>query len=76
MTMPTRFNGTTLEHLHRACVDKNRYPDLMTAKAAGMHYVDRGQIAALWTYPCKICGGYHLTSHDRGRKHNVFYFEH
>ena len=73
MTMPTRINGTTVEHLDRACLGKNRYPDLVTTCAAGAHYIERGQIEALWWYRCKFCGGFHLTSQDRGKKRNVMY---
>lgn len=46
----------------------------MTTCAAGAHYIERGQISALWWYRCPYCKGYHLTSQDRGKKRNVFYY--
>lgn len=53
------------------CIDKNRYPDEFTARAAGIHYIDRGDAAALWVYRCPICRGFHLTRSDHGKRANV-----
>lgn len=43
----------------------------MTAKAAGLHYIDLNQIADLWVYRCPSCRGYHLTRQNHGKKRNV-----
>ncbi|MDI3304673.1 MAG: hypothetical protein QJR04_25325 [Burkholderia multivorans] len=55
------------------CEDKNRYPDEFTARAAGIHYIERGDVAALWVYRCPICRGFHLTRSDHGKRANVMF---
>lgn len=68
---PSRYKGVKLEILDRMCRGKNRYPDIITVCAAGAHYIEIEQITDLWWYKCPHCGGFHLTSHDRGKKHHV-----
>lgn len=78
MTRPSRENGHTVEKIVRACASKLRYPDELTARAAGMHYIthttgpDRPE--ALWWYRCVHCRGVHLTKNDNGRKYKVNVF--
>lgn len=74
MTAPTRQNGYEVARVERACIRKLRYPDEMTARAAGMHYIDRGEATKLFWYPCPHCAGFHLTSNDNGHKRNVRVF--
>ena len=81
MTAPTRQHGHDVVKVERACISKNRYPDVLTARAAGMHYIETGQANGereppkkLWWYRCVHCGGVHLTSNDNGRKFNVTIF--
>jgi hypothetical protein len=77
MTAPLRQNGYEVARVERACSSKLRYPDEMTARAAGLHYIGSGAQDApkrLWWYRCKHCGGTHLTSNDNGRKFNVANF--
>ena len=74
MTAPNRQHGHDFVKVERACVRKLRYPDEATARAAGMHYIERGDPDAprkLWWYRCPHCAGVHLTSNDNGRKFNV-----
>ena len=78
MTAPNRQHGHDFVKVERACIRKLRYPNLETARAAGLHYSGRGDPDApreLWWYQCPHCrGGYHLTSNNNGRKFNVAYF--
>ena len=78
MTAPKRQNGHAVEKVERACIKKLRYPNLETARAAGLHYIGLGAHDApkeLWWYKCPHCaGGYHLTSTNNGRKFNVAIF--
>lgn len=71
MSAPSKFRGRPVEAVLRMCEDKNRYPDEFTARAAGAHYVERGDAEALWAYRCPICRGWHLTRKDHGKKWNV-----
>lgn len=74
MTAPTRQNGAFVAVIERACIKKLRYPNEMTARAAGMHYIDKGEAQALWWYKCPHCVGFHLSSNNNGRKQNVSVF--
>jgi hypothetical protein len=77
MTAPKRQHGHAVEKVERACIKKLRYPDELTARAAGMHYIDHYEHDApkkLWWYKCPHCAGVHLTSNDNGRKFNVAIF--
>lgn len=60
MTAPSRRNGALVKHIYRGCLSKIRYPDQMTARAAGMYYGPRNNVT-LYVYQCKFCGGWHLT---------------
>ncbi len=59
------------EALARMCSEKNRYPDVLTACAAGAHYIETDNLKALWWYKCPHCGGYHLTRAYHGKAQNV-----
>lgn len=50
------------------CKDKPRYPDELTARAAGaVSLAERQNREWLWVYRCKHCrGGWHLTHKDQG----------
>lgn len=71
MTAPTRMNGRSVEHIVRGCAGKMRYPDEITVRAAGMHYITLNQKKDLWCYPCSMCRGWHLTSTNNGHKWHV-----
>jgi hypothetical protein len=71
MNAPLRSHGVEVAKIHRGCIDKKRYPNEETARAAGMHYIDAGQIKHLWWYTCSICRGYHLTSKGGSAKRHV-----
>lgn len=73
MNAPLRSHGVEVSKIHRGCVDKKRYPNEETARAAGMHYIDAGQIADLWVYACSICHGHHLTSKGGSVKRHVMF---
>ncbi|MDN7537021.1 hypothetical protein [Burkholderia cenocepacia] len=73
MTAPARYHGRKVEVIQRMCAHKNRYPDELTARAAGAHYVTLGQVSALWVYRCPICNGFHLTSQQQGKRQNAMY---
>lgn len=53
------------------CLSKNRYPDKLTACAAGAHFIETMQVDGLWYYRCPICRGWHLTRQNHGKKRNV-----
>ena len=46
------------------CLSKRRYPDELTAHAAGAYSKEAsGFVGALFVYQCTYCRGYHLTKH-------------
>lgn len=63
MTAPSRFRGRDLVQIERMCAGKTRYPDELTARAAGQHYQGRDRMATkkLYVYKCPHCAGHHLT---------------
>jgi hypothetical protein len=61
MTAPSRAHGRDLGVLTRMCIAKNRYPDELTARAAGQHYRERYASESLYVYRCPQCAGFHLT---------------
>lgn len=67
MTAPKRWYGVTLKERDNGCWKKVRYTDRLAAKAAGIAMMERGR-GDLWVYPCRLCGGFHLTSLRPGRK--------
>ena len=69
MTAPARIKGMPAEAIKRSCTTKNRYPDIMTAVAAGMHQHESFG-AKLYTYRCRVCDGWHLTKSKHGRDGN------
>lgn len=71
MTAPRRRSGLTVDAILRRCEGKKRYPDELTCNAAGMHYIEIGQIDRLWKYPCKLCRGWHLTKLDNGPRNAI-----
>jgi len=71
MTAPRRRNGLAVDAILRRCEGKKRYPDEMTCKAAGMHYIGIGQTRQLWCYPCKLCRGWHLTKQNNGPRNAI-----
>lgn len=73
MTAPKKINGVKREVLARMCREKNRYPDEITARAAGSHYIDTDQIPDLWVYFCEHCRGWHLTSKRHNPRWHVLY---
>src|SRR5579863_3910362 len=73
MTAPKRTNGMLRTELTRMCAGKNRYPDVLTASAAGAHYIEIDQLKALWWYRCPVCKGIHLTKTNHGKRQNVMY---
>lgn len=60
MSAPSRRNGVLVKQIERGCLSKIRYPDQMTARAAGMFYSSRNHLN-LYVYKCQYCGGWHLT---------------
>lgn len=49
------------------CRSKNRYPDELAARAAGMVAIQRfGEQRTLYVYKCRECRGWHLTKRDHG----------
>ncbi len=47
----------------RSCRSKNRYRDLQTAEFVAYRCMcERPTCPLLSAYPCRYCGGYHLTS--------------
>lgn len=63
MSAPKRKNGALLKDIIRGCTSKVRYPDQITARAAGI-YLSEMHHHALYLYPCKYCKGWHLTRHE------------
>lgn len=49
----------------RSCGRKVRYPHELAATRVALEAMRRGA-PPLWVYPCRFCGGWHLTSHPRG----------
>jgi len=43
------------------CTNKHRYPDLVSAHAAGDHMAKLMNSPEVYLYLCPCCGGYHLT---------------
>ena len=68
MNAPRRQNGVLTTDRARRCESKRRYPDEVTVRAAGAHYMDAFKTEALWCYRCALCHGWHLTHKDNGRK--------
>lgn len=74
MTAPRRQSGIDVERRRRQCDSKNRYPNEATARAAGLHQLERNMrdpVHMLWVYYCSSCRGWHLTRRDNGRKARV-----
>ena len=54
------------------CLNKRRYSDEVTARAAAMFVLGRnGNIKTLWVYPCYQCRGWHLTKRNNGVRTKV-----
>lgn len=66
MNAPSRRNGVAVTHIVSGCESKLRYPNEMTAVAAGLHYMGKHQVEKLWRYQCKLCHGWHVTRSDNG----------
>jgi len=52
-------------HGHGACGRKVRYRGEVEALRAALRAMRNGA-PPLWVYPCRFCGGWHLTSHPEG----------
>lgn len=55
------------------CLTKHRYPDQLTAQAAGISHSERHPELVLHVYCCPHCHGYHLTRQIGNR--SVFQFD-
>lgn len=71
MTAPSRFRGRPVAQIERMCAGKARYPDELTARAAGQHYQQRMRTKPLYIYRCPHCGGHHLTRREHGERQSV-----
>lgn len=71
MTAPTRAHGRLVGALARMCVAKNRYPDELTARAAGQHYREHYASELLYIYRCPHCAGFHLTRTPHHKRSSV-----
>ena len=71
MTAPSRAFGRPVEALGRMCQSKLRYPDEITARAAGLHYREHYATIALYVYRCPHCAGYHLTRAAHNKRASV-----
>ena len=77
MTAPRRKNGVLVKFIETGCTNKIRYPDAITARAAGQYYGDCFN-HALYLYQCPYCKGWHLTKKkpngERGKNpwYNVY----
>lgn len=72
MTAPSRFRGRDVAALERMCASKSRYPDELTARAAGQHYRGRQYAPSpLYVYKCPHCAGYHLTRAQHAERYSV-----
>ena len=49
---------------YASCSRKVRYPNELCATRAALSSMRRGA-PPLYVYPCRFCGGWHLTSHPR-----------
>lgn len=49
---------------HNSCGRKCRYPHELAATRVALQAMRKGA-PPLWVYPCRFCGGWHLTSHPR-----------
>jgi hypothetical protein len=73
MTAPRRRNGVLVTTIERGCESKRRYPDELTARAAGQFYSAKNEVT-LYLYPCSLCRGWHLTRKvQRNEWQNVNY---
>lgn len=52
------------------CASKRRYDSEKDAKHGAMACLGT-RLQKLWVYPCKACGGWHLTSHPQNRRYRV-----
>ncbi|MBR3383690.1 MAG: hypothetical protein IKG69_00520 [Atopobiaceae bacterium] len=52
-------------HGHGACGRKVRHRSETEALRAALRAMRKGA-PPLWVYPCRFCGGWHLTSHPEG----------
>lgn len=55
------------------CLNKRRYPDEMTARAAAMTYLDHPEnylngLDKLWVYKCHECNRWHTTSRSKSKR--------
>lgn len=67
MTAPRKQNGRHVAAIFSMCGKKRRYPDELTARAAGQYLeAQEGGGLKLWVYRCPVCQGHHLTS-KRGK---------
>jgi hypothetical protein len=73
MTAPLRRNGREVAATERMCASKSRYPDELTARAAGQHYREHNETKPLFVYRCPNCRGYHLTKAEHAPRYNVEY---
>lgn len=71
MTAPSRFRGRDVAQIERMCASKTRYPDELTARAAGQHYRERMTTKNLYVYKCPHCAGHHLTHVPHSASKNV-----
>jgi hypothetical protein len=69
---PIKSNGYTPEQAFKMCESKLRYPDEITARAAGMASLEQlpDRADRLYTYNCPLCRGWHLTKR-RNRAESV-----
>lgn len=77
MTAPSRSHGFTVAQIERMCKRKQRYPEELTAVAAGMGYLEHAanKTRLLWTYRCKFCKGWHLTKLRQVNKQPITVFQ-
>lgn len=71
MSAPSRRNGLLVERIYASCERKQRYPDELTARAAGRMFSEK-EGYPLWLYPCRVCRGWHLTKLPQKGRHYVW----
>lgn len=70
MSAPKRRNGALVTQIERSCIQKVRYQDPITARAAGQYYGDFFK-RQMYMYRCKFCGGWHLTKKRFSNRWNM-----
>jgi hypothetical protein len=73
MTAPSRYRGRPVAQLQRMCFRKHRYPDELTARAAGHSYMTQYATSPLYVYKCPECAGYHVTRAKHAPEHACDY---